>query len=69
MCDELDAHLRQRVQELMLCGMSEAAATAEAIEELGDAENWRTGIHRRTHTHEGDASCRSECSGSQGRRW
>ncbi|MCC6229745.1 MAG: hypothetical protein IT432_11000 [Phycisphaerales bacterium] len=37
-CDELDAHLRQRVQELMLCGMLEVAATADAIEELGDAE-------------------------------
>lgn len=37
-CDELDAHLRQRVQELMLCGLSEAKATADAIEELGDAD-------------------------------
>ncbi len=37
-CDELDAHLRQRVQELMLCGQSEAKATAGAIEELGDAD-------------------------------
>lgn len=37
-CDELDAHLRQRVQELMMCGMSEAAATGGAIDELGDAE-------------------------------
>lgn len=36
-CDELDAHLRQRVQELMLCGVTEASATLEAIEELGDA--------------------------------
>lgn len=38
-CDELDAHLRQRVQELMLCGLSEVAATADAIDELGDAED------------------------------
>ncbi len=37
-CDELDAHLRQRVQELMLCGQSEAKATTGAIEELGDAD-------------------------------
>ncbi|MCC6970738.1 MAG: hypothetical protein IT434_11005 [Phycisphaerales bacterium] len=37
-CDELDAHLCQRVQELMLCGLSEAKATADAIEELGEAD-------------------------------
>lgn len=37
-CDELDAHLRQRVQELMLCGHSEAEATEAAIKELGDAD-------------------------------
>lgn len=49
-CDELDAHLRQRVQELMLCGMSEATATEDAIEELGDAEELAK-RYTRAYTH------------------
>ncbi|MGD9688846.1 MAG: permease prefix domain 1-containing protein [Phycisphaerales bacterium] len=35
--DELDSHLRDRVRDLTLAGMSEPAASARALSELGDA--------------------------------
>lgn len=35
--EELDGHLRERVRDLLLTGMSEAAAMRRAVEELGEA--------------------------------